>query len=209
MRQLKWQNGASLTELLIGMALGTAALASMASLVGYGIGVNANLLNSSRLNEEASSIFLLIEREVRRAGFSGDTINMLQDPAANPSPFANSITVSAFPGEDPNSCILFRYDANNNGVFDGGNNGENFGFRLREDQVEMRVGDLDCEALGWIALSDIDVVSIQSLSFMPVQSINGGVPTTSINTLMEAEILSDEKVSRRFESQTLVRNYDG
>ncbi|WP_414828005.1 prepilin-type N-terminal cleavage/methylation domain-containing protein [Alteromonas sp. H39] len=209
MRTISKQKGLTLIEVLLGMALGVAALTAVTSLVGYGIGVNANLIASSRVNEETSNVLSLMVRDIRRAGYSGDTLDMLSDPAANPSPFADSITISALAGEAANSCILFSYDANNNGVLDGGANGENFGYRLRENTVEIRQGVATCEENGWLTLTDPDVVSIDALTFVMGQTIENGIPTTTITLNMQAELVTNDDVSRQFTTEILVRNYDG
>lgn len=209
MRSIKRQAGLTLIEVLLGMALGVAALTAVTSLVGYGIGVNANLISSSRVNEETSNVLSLMVRDIRRAGYSGDTVDMLSDPAANPSPFADSLTLGAFAGEAANSCILFSYDANNNGVLDGGANGENFGYRLRANAIEIRQGDANCEEDGWLALTDADVVTIDVLNFVMGQTIENSIPTTAITLNMQAELVTNEDVSRQFTTEILVRNYDG
>lgn len=209
MRRIAQQRGISLIEVMIGLALGIGALTSVASLVGYGIGVNANLLSSSRVNEESSNVLSLIVRDIRRIGYSGDTVAMLSDPEANPSPFSNSLLVSSFPGEAANSCILFSYDANNNGTLESGVNGENFGYRLRDSQIEIRRGDQTCEEDDWLALTDPDTVMIEGLTFIIGQTLQGGIPTTSITVNLQAELTTNENVSRQFTTQVLVRNYAG
>ncbi len=209
MQRLSKQVGISLVEILIGMAIGIAALTAVASVLGYGIGVNANLLSSSRVNEESSNILSLIQRDIRRAGYSGDTLAMLEDPEANPSPFADTIVLSAYPDETANSCILFSYDANNNGTIETGINGESFGYRLKDNVAEIRQGDLTCIDEGWLALSDEDVVLINGLTFTLSQTFEGGVPTTAITINLLAELASDSDVSRQFTTEVLVRNYDG
>lgn len=209
MRSINRQTGLTLIEVLLGMALGVAALTAVTSLVGYGIGVNANLISSSRVNEETANVLSLMVRDIRRAGYSGDTVDMLGDPAANPSPFAGSLALGAFPGEAANSCILFSYDANDNGVLDGGVNGENFGYRLRENTVEIRQGDASCIDNGWLALTDADVVSIEALTFLIGQTLDNGIPTTAITLNMQAELATNNDVSRQFTTEILVRNYDG
>lgn len=209
MRSITKQSGLTLIEVLLGMALGVAALTAVTSLVGYGIGVNANLIASSRVNEETSNVLSLMVRDIRRAGYSGDTVNMLSDPALNPSPFSDSIAIGAFAGEPANSCIVFSYDANNNGVVDGGANGENFGFRLRDNSVEIRQGAAGCEDNGWLALTDTDVVTIDVLTFVQGQTIENGIPTTTITLNMQAELVANDDISRQFTTEILVRNYDG
>ncbi|MDM7860814.1 prepilin cleavage protein [Alteromonas sp. ASW11-36] len=205
----KTQRGATLLELLLSLALGVTAITALAGLVGYGMGVNANLLSSSRVNEELGNLMLMIQRDVRRAGYSGNTLAMVGDPAANPSPFANSIAIGAYPGEAANSCILFSYDNDNNGVLDAvaGNN-ENFGYRLRDGQVEMRVNSLLCVDDGWLVLSDPDTINVTGLTFVLNQIVENNVTSNEITLTLQGELATNNAISRRFDSSFVVRNYD-
>ena len=145
---LNKQRGASLVELMIAMTLGLTSLAAVTSLVGYGIGMNAKLLANSRLNEEVNTIGQLLLRDIKRAGYTADTVALVSDPVASPSLFANSIAVSEFPGEVANSCLIFSYDRNSNGVIDTVGSNENFGYRLNNGAVEIRIGGAACTAGG-------------------------------------------------------------
>jgi len=99
----KHQRGATLIELMLAMTLSVTAFAALASLVGYGMGLNAKLLKSARLNEELGNAMSFIVRDLRRTGFNGATVNMVQDPQANPSAFASSISLGNYAGEPANS----------------------------------------------------------------------------------------------------------
>ncbi len=209
MRKLTSQHGFTLVELMIGMALGVAALTALGSLVGYGVGVNVNLLKSARVNEESSMVLSLLQRDIRRAGYSGDTVAMLTDPTTNPSDFSDSLVISAYTGEAAGSCILFSYDANDNGVLDTTGNSENFGYRLRGQTVEMRQSNLSCTQDGWLPLTDSDIVQIQGLSFTMGQTLSNNIPTTSITINLQAELAANTDISRQFTTEVLVRNYDG
>ncbi|HAU92419.1 MAG TPA: prepilin cleavage protein, partial [Alteromonas sp.] len=57
---VRYQGGYSLIEIMIAMTLAVGSLAAVSSLVGYGVGVNGNLLNSARLNEELGNVYALI-----------------------------------------------------------------------------------------------------------------------------------------------------
>jgi prepilin peptidase dependent protein B len=45
------QKGLTLVELLISMALGMVAISGLVSFIGYGLGVNATVINKSQLSE--------------------------------------------------------------------------------------------------------------------------------------------------------------
>ncbi|MGS2720301.1 prepilin cleavage protein [Paraglaciecola aestuariivivens] len=204
----RYQSGASLIELMIAMALGIAALSAIASLVGYGIGVNGKLLSNSRLNEEINSIGALITRDIKRAGFNADTINMVSSPADFPSAFRNSVVVSEHPDEDEDSCLLYAYDQNANGVLDTVANNENFGFRLRNGTVEIRTNGATCASETWQALTDPKIVTITELSFDTELVTFNNIVSTQITLELEGELVANDNLSRLFTSRFLVRNYD-
>jgi prepilin peptidase dependent protein B len=202
------QQGLSLIEMMLAITLGLGAILSLASVVGYGVGVNGKLLSSNRLTEELNAVGSLMYRDLIRTGYNGDTVAMVADPAASPSPFANSITVSAFPGEAANSCILYAYDGNNNGVLDVVGTNENYGFRLRDDTLEMRVGGAACDAGGWQDLSDLTVVRVTALIFTLNQTTVNNVTSTMVDINLSAELSDNAAFSRVYNYNLLVRNYD-
>ena len=202
------QRGASLVELMVAMALGITSLAAVTSLVGYGIGMNAKLLANSRLNEEVNAIGQLLIRDIKRAGYTADTIAMVSDPVASPSLFANSIAVSEYPGEDANSCLIFSYDRNSNGVIDTVGTNENFGYRLNNGAIEIRIGGAACTATGWQNLSDTSVVNITDLTFTVNQTTLNNVISTQVDIFLQGELTNNNGFSRQYSSSLLVRNYD-
>lgn len=203
----KRQAGYTLIEIMIAMVLAIGSLTAVSSLVGYGIGVNGNLINSARLNEELGNVYALLVSDLRRAGYSGSTVAMVTDPDANPSPFNASITVGQFAGEVANSCILFSYDSNDNGVVDNVAPDENFGYRLRNGAVEIRRNSATCIDNGWEDLTDTDVVNVTSLTFTLNQAVDNGITTTSITLVLNGELVTNNNFSRQYRSVMVVRNY--
>lgn len=207
MRRVTRQYGISLLELLIAMALAMVALAGLVSLVGFGVGMNANMVTSSTLNEESYAVMQLMQRDIRRAGYSGDTVDMVTDPVANPSPFVDSIETGAYPDEAPNSCILFSYDANNNGLLDVP--GELFGFRLRAGGLEMRQDGLICADDGWAQVTDDTRSVLRALEFDVDQEIENDIPVTVVTLSMLSESVANDTISRRYVRTFMVENHDG
>lgn len=204
----KRQAGYTLIEIMIAMVLAIGSLTAVSSLVGYGIGVNGNLINSARLNEELGNVYALLVSDLRRAGYSGSTVAMVTDPDANPSPFNGSIIVGQFAGEVANSCILFTYDSNDNGVVDNAAPDENFGYRLRNGAVEIRRNGATCIDNGWEDLTDTDVVNVTSLTFTLNQAVDNGITTTSVTLVLNGELVTNNNFSREYRSVMVVRNYD-
>jgi prepilin peptidase dependent protein B len=200
--------GASLIEMMITMTLGLVSLSTVASLVGYGVGVNAKLLESSRLSQEVLAIGSLLSRDLKRAGYSASTAVRAGDPENIPAPFSNSIVVSAYPGEAINSCIVFAYDRNENGILDIIDGNENFGFRLKDGAVEIRIDGASCGDNGWENLSDDQVVEVTQLTFELRQTSDNGVISNWLNITLQAELSKNSHFSRQFTSSFMVRNYD-
>lgn len=163
------QRGFSLTELLIGSAVGLLVIAGAVQLYLLNLRVTGDNLRISRLNQELRATLDLLRNDLRRAGYwalepgSGD-------PADNPFQTAgNRVHFGQVSGEADDSCILYSYDLNSDrlvGVGEAGNPGpattgvnlEQFGFRLREGVVQMRNGgdSFDCTSGSWQAITDPD-----------------------------------------------------
>ncbi len=204
----RYQNGYTLIEIMIAMTLAVGSLAAVSSLVGYGIGVNGNLLSSARLNEELGNVNSLIVADLRRTGYSGNTEAMVSQPDANPSPFNQSILISEYPGEAAQSCILFSYDSNDNGVLDLASPNENFGYRLLNGTVEIRRNALDCTSNGWEDLTDDSVVNVTLLRFGINQTTQHGISSTSVTVFLSGELSANDKLSRTYQTVVVVRNYE-
>lgn len=205
---LSYAKGLSLTELLISMSIGLIALASLASVIGFGVGTNGRLMESATLNEELGATMFLMTREIRRAGFNGNTVALVTDPNANPSLFQNTLLISQFPGEAANSCILFAYDENLNGSLDGGPRAEAVGFRLRDEILEMRVNGTSCDAPGWDPLTNKNSVVVSELQFSNTQVIDSGVTANLVGVNLAGSRTDKPTLSRRFSTTIWVRNYD-
>ena len=206
--ELKIPRGASLIEMMITMTLGLVSLSTVASFVGYGVGVNAKLLESSRLSQEIMAVGALLKRELRRAGYSANTEEMVSDPANLLSQFSSSISVSAYPGEASNSCIVFSYDRNGNGMLDTVDGNENFGFRLKDGAVEIRIDGASCIDNGWENLSDDQVLEITQLSFELSQTIDNNVVSNWVSISLQAKLVKNTQLSKQFNASFMVRNYD-
>jgi prepilin peptidase dependent protein B len=164
---IKHQQGLSLIELLIGSALGVL-------LVGAGIGVlmahlkeSRALVEHNRLMQDLRSTTSLIARDLRRAGHwadSGAGVWLRDSPppdrtvAANP--YAAIDTTSA-----PAGALTLRYsrDSIENHSVDSN---EQFGFRLRNQVIEMRLG-----SSSWQAMTDASLMKVTALEFTPSETV--------------------------------------
>lgn len=164
------QRGVTLIELLISMALGLLMLGALTSLFATTMGVNLRSLQLSQLQHEATAAFTLLSTESARAGYSAAAQQRLLDPANASVDFKQSLVISNHPDEAPDSCLLFRYDANKNGVFDGSQ--ELFGYRLRDRQLQRRQSAVDCASNGWQSLTSVDMVAVTQLRFTLTASVD-------------------------------------
>ncbi|MGJ8681979.1 prepilin peptidase dependent protein B [Paraglaciecola sp.] len=208
MLRLGAQQGASLVELMISMALGFASLTAMTSLVAHGISLNNSLMAKSRLDEEINGVLAVIHQDIRRAGYHGSTEKMVLDPVTFVNPFANSIKVSSFGTEQSESCITFAYDRNHNGLLDNTLINEEFGFRLKNKAIEVRVDGFTCAQGYWQDLTDPQVVVVKALSFKTEKLINQGIGFLRIQVNLEAELSHYPEFSKHVSTYVLVKNYE-
>lgn len=113
------QQGLSLIELMITISLGLLLMAALTTVFSNTLGVNSRSLQLSQLQEEATAVMELMVSDLRRTGYRADANELLTDPDNASTDFNDSIVISLFPGEAANSCIEFRYDANQDGAFNG------------------------------------------------------------------------------------------
>ena len=182
----KRQAGVTIVELLIGMALGVIVIGGGILMYLASVQNSGETLRNSRLNQEISSLLLVMSNDIRRAGYwdaitntdyhlnpfsqPGETTLVVIDDMAN-----NNIQSATGNG----SCITYAYDAtyqagNTSGTID---TTDLFGFRLNGTVVQMRqAGVVDgtqcvggscdsCQNGTWANVTDPDLIEITSLNF--------------------------------------------
>jgi len=156
MNRLHGQKGYTLIELMIGLLVGLIVLsgvlyAFLSALIG-----SRDIVNSSRLNAELSTLSGLITGEVRRAGYWSSTV------ASAASPFKNGTeTDLAIIGGD---CILVSYDRDEDRVID---DDERVGFKwvsaAGSSYISRKVSGAlmsDCTDGSWSPITDPEFLSI-------------------------------------------------
>ncbi len=126
------------------------------------------------------------------------------DPATANSDFDDSIVVSNHPDEALLSCVLFSYDANQNGSFDGSN--ELFGYRLLDGQVQRRQDAVDCASTGWQSLTSADMVAVESLSFSLTERTSGAMLEQTITVAITTANPADNTLQRQLATDVVIRN---
>jgi prepilin peptidase dependent protein B len=198
------QHGLSLIELMITMAIGLMMMAALSAVFANTIGVNSRSLQLSQLQEESTVVMELMASDLRRAGFRANAHLVVVDPDNASTDFNDSVVVSHHPDEAPQSCVLFRYDANQNGSFDG--SAELFGYRLRSGQVQRRQDAADCGSAGWQALTSADMVAVESLTFTLTERSSGTLLEQIITLALTTANPTDDTLKRQLATEVVVRN---
>ena len=200
-RSRQSQRGVTLTELLVGMAVGLIVIGGAISIYVSTIQGSNSTLRASKLNQELNALMSVIVNDVRRAGFWGDIdMNALGD-----NPFSQSGATALVVRDDmasntaqaatgQGSCIVYAYDA----TYLAGNTPgtvettDLFGFRLNGTVAQMRqVGVVDgtncvggsctsCTNGTWADVTDPNLIEITQLTFDLANSmcLNGSEPDT-------------------------------
>ncbi len=166
---LNSQRGVTLVELMVASAIGLIALSSL--LVVYQATATSTLrqLETEQLYSTLQGVLALMRSDIRRAGYWAWRPG--RDRLRN-NPFqkkANRLRVGAADRETANSCVLFSYDLDRDGRTGTGkcpqtgcssgsdtDNVEQFGFRLRKNQIQMRYAGstFNCRNGYWQAITD-------------------------------------------------------
>lgn len=202
------QFGNSLVELMISMTLGLASITAMASLVGHGIALNTSLLAKSRLDEEINAVVAVLRHDLKRAGYYSGTNEIVKNPTALMNPFDESLTIAAYTSEAANSCINFAYDRNKNGELDTSPSNENYGYRLKDKAVEIRLDGASCDESGWHDLTDPKVVQVMTLEFTIEQTTVQQITQTRVNIALQARLKKHPDISRGINTNVLLENYE-
>lgn len=166
------QRGVTLVELMIASAIALIALSAVLTLYTASSRHGGALLQQAHLHQQLHALVHLISRDLRRAGYWHFNPS-LQPPTANPfQSTGNRIQLDAYPGERPQSCVLFSYDLDQDGLVGVGaceadkcrdqtdeDNVEQFGFRLRGTRIQSRYGgpELVCGSGYWQTVNDASI----------------------------------------------------
>ncbi|MFO6423092.1 prepilin-type N-terminal cleavage/methylation domain-containing protein [Motilimonas sp. KMU-193] len=230
---LNKQQGFSLVELMISLVLGTLVIAMISSLYVSGIVNNINSIKYSRMKTDLQAVMHLMESDIRRAGYRGDTISYALGTLSGPNKFmwlenttttkpdGTVVSVSAGistaildHGSKPSSCILFRYDLDKSGGDIGSN--EHFGYRLSSGAIQMTTNSsyvnypTNCDGTTWETITDPNFITISDLKFensLLSTSVYSRMRVVKI-TLEGQTTLGSKTVTEKLESHVQVRNME-
>ena len=152
------QQGLSLVELLVGLALGLLVVAAGAMLLTQQLRDHRALLLEARLMQDLRTATDLVARDLRRAGHWGDaaagvwspTQAQLANPYAALAPAAAASDVASY---------AYSRDATENHLLD---TNEQFGLRLRNKAIELQLGRSN-----WQALTDATLLVVTAFTITP------------------------------------------
>ncbi|NRA83454.1 MAG: hypothetical protein HRU22_06690 [Gammaproteobacteria bacterium] len=227
-------SGFSLVEFMIAMALSLGTMMMMFSIYITSFSVDNKSIKYSRLTDEIANISAIISDDLKRAGFVSNAEQLVTTPntAINLSRCANaaqgcsdlafrSLVIAKFGNEDPNSCITFAYDHDNDGRYNFGNNSDAMGYRLKNKAIEVRQLAKTCQQGYWRKLTDPDFVIISELTFkacgqaddtnakcqlftFPPQAANSD--RFKVEFSFRATLTSDPSVSQTTNQSVVVKN---
>lgn len=200
------QRGISLTGLLVALAIG-GLLLSIASSFAARVLVNHTLMQHTlRMEDELNRLVQLMVSEVARAGYDGTAaMRAYHGQSRALSLFYPALMIDHHPAEPANSCVLFGYDKNHDGLRTMNSPAEILGFRLRNQAVEYRIAGKTCSAGGWQDLSDPATSRIVLLSFTLEHSADS--QATRLIIRLEGHLTGHPDISRTLQHTVLLRNY--
>ena len=227
---LRRQAGVTLTDLLVGTTVGALVLIGISSTYVLGARSTSQNVDQARLNQELRALLEIMQQDIRRAGYWDMSDVEDADPAQNP--FQSTIDgidrrlrTGQVDEESAGSCVLYSYDFEP----DNATALTMFGFRLRNQYVQMRtgpsnVGDMTFEcAIGsgsWERLTSDDV-RIKELRFTIETAQTNLAPgkegagceknelcreTRQVAILIAGQIRDDRAVRQSLQATVAVRN---
>jgi len=176
---VKYQCGMTLVELMVGSVISLIALATVVTVYSTTARHAGRQLREADLRQQLYAISALLATDLRRAGY------WWFDPQLTPAsdnPFekaGNRLRIGAIDQQPADSCILYSYDLDADGLVGNGHcpqrgcgklsdddNVEQFGFRLKNGKVQSRYGGrtFRCDSGNWQTLTTGNVI-IDSLHF--------------------------------------------
>lgn len=184
-------------ELMISIAVGLVVVSGVIGMFVSTVTSNANNLKMTRLNQELRAVMDIVTRDIRRAGYRGDSTT-----ATSANPFTSTVN-----GDDltvrtvnvANDCISFTYDStalDSPPVTVGSvDNADRFGYRRSlvgtVGVIQGRnggAGATDCANGTWGDLTDSDSVDITTLRFDVVSVPSPAGPSGATRTLRSITI---------------------
>lgn len=200
------QGGFSLVEMMVAMALSLILFGGLLNAYVATVKSSGEIMSSSHLDNELHKLLDMMARDIRRAGTFGNPQALLSGAV---NPFGVDVA-GAYTGEAANSCLIFSYDFDYDGVVDTAlNEDERYGFRLKSGIVQSRVGGLDCDADGtpnWENVTASNSYSVTGLQFAPTTVSATDMNVREVRITMSAQLVGNTNITRSLSKTVRVRN---
>lgn len=175
------QKGFTLIEIMIALMLGLIVIGGALSIYISTIRSSSDVVKSARLNYDLDSVMQLMDNDIKRAGYWGGAVTK-SDTRLNPfTTLTTTINIRTLanptvdPGPNAGDCILYSYDADEDGNVDDNNDvddvddiDEHYGFKLDRGAVWIRYSGAttaSCADGLWERITDENEVLITNLQF--------------------------------------------
>lgn len=160
----KRESGFSIVELLVGVAIGLFVIGGALKLFADYVGNNRRLVLETKVNQDMRAAADLIARDLRRAGYWGNSTGGVVTTNASPvpavSPYA-SVTPTSIGVAGSSTTYSYSQGTEDNALTAAT---ENFGFRLNAGSIEYLLGG------SWQSITDTGTVTMNSFSVTPAHS---------------------------------------
>ncbi len=217
-RSRRSQAGLSLTEFMVGIAVGLFVVAGAIAMLVSNLNNSRRLLVEARVNQDLRAAADVVAREVRRAGFwenaIAGTVTTATSQSTTPNPNAS---VDADAGTSTITYSIARDTASGRAATDNNLDAdEQFGFRLNSGVLEMQVSQGS-----WQPLTDPNIVTVNNFALTPTETVLDirsacakpctGTPCPTVTVRSYAITLRgtathDNNVSRTLVERVRVRN---
>lgn len=153
------QQGFSLLEMMLTLALSSIMMVSLSALFPNLIRQHFNTYRQYRLEQTMKQALFKIEKDLRRAGFVKETT------------ISNALTFSR-QSDGAGACLIIRYDLNHNGKIESQdhNQSELFGYRLQQGSLEQSRGPSDCSSGSWEKIVDSNEIKVTYFDIETIKS---------------------------------------
>ena len=210
------QDGVTLTEMMIAVAINAVLLVGLVSIFVMNLNHHRESIEESRLSQQMHSAMDVMVLEIRRAGYwSNSRVDIGTDTNTNPfMAIGTDIAVNA-----SNNCILFTYDHDKNGALaaiSSSSDDERYGFRLMNNAIQARPpgAAFDCNAVtsAWEDITDQGVIQVTALVFTLNEDtvITGpgpiGITIRSVDISMTGALTGNASVTKTLTQHVRLRN---
>lgn len=175
---LAWRSrGLSMIELMVGIAIGLFVIAGALTLFSDNVNNSRRLVLETRVNQDLRAAADLVARDLRRAGYWGNSTGAVVTTNASPTALTTphgDVTPTAAAGAGTTVTYSYSQGTENNTL----DTAENFGFRLSSGVLEYQNGG----SANWLPISDSNSVTITSFSVTPAHQCVSLVSYCSGNT---------------------------